>query len=386
MPNKSIIDLGDVNITADGTESMNFGKTVGGSIMKLGDRVTADVPLQLKDGDPINDPEGGYHYIFFNSSGNLSIKDQNSNTTLLPQNGPIGTLGTIQIGTGNAGFTGNDGFKINTTGQMTIPDGTKTNPSLTFGNDLDTGLYRDVTGDNMAFTVGGEDVLSIGANGITFPPDSNSKVIQKGRAATGQGKDVVICAGAAANEADKDGGSLVLRSGISTGSGNSMIKLETYGFGPVAGGTADTSLMTRRVFMGQRNIPTGSTNTTVDLFKFDIDKLQYMSGSVDLEVFISDGDKVGTYSGQFNFTTSMRNNDNLQFRQRSSKSNQDNGYVIENVILQINPNTDVPGTKTIGANFVRDNAATPVTYVFSTSYILAGNVTNLDFISDAVLV
>lgn len=51
-------------------------------------------------------------------------------------------------------------------GQLHAPDGSAANPALTFGSDLDTGIYR-ITGNNLGFAAGGAERFRVNTSGVS---------------------------------------------------------------------------------------------------------------------------------------------------------------------------------------------------------------------------
>ena len=51
-------------------------------------------------------------------------------------------------------------------GQLHAPDGSAANPALTFGNDLDTGIYR-ITGNNLGIAAGGAERFRVNTSGVS---------------------------------------------------------------------------------------------------------------------------------------------------------------------------------------------------------------------------
>ena len=58
-------------------------------------------------------------------------------------------------------------IKISSTGTSSFSDGTISSPSLTFTNDTNTGIYR-IGSDNLGITLGGTKQIDINTTGTTF--------------------------------------------------------------------------------------------------------------------------------------------------------------------------------------------------------------------------
>ena len=109
----------------------------------------------------------------FNGDNKLEVKDDGISTQKI-QDGAVTDskidsmdasklFGTVTVDVNNVNTTTQN---LTLTNKLTLPDGSETDPSLTFTLDQDTGLYRP-SSNNVTITLGGNDSYSFGTSSMT---------------------------------------------------------------------------------------------------------------------------------------------------------------------------------------------------------------------------
>ncbi len=188
-PDSGMFYTGGVGISVDASEK----------ILVTTDRITVREPLQINTGTSLADPIirsgsssqrmyfGGTGFAFSNSSGSATILETKNDEVLatVPFRGANGSQGTptfsFDTDSDTGMYLGSTGVLSFTTGGadsmvlgnwitaskkgVRVTNGSATEPTFTFTNNADTGIFTD--GTNLNITVGGTEVAEFTANGLT---------------------------------------------------------------------------------------------------------------------------------------------------------------------------------------------------------------------------
>ena len=199
-----------------------------------------------------------------------------------------GPTGTIQIYDSANTLTGAQDFKFSD-GQLLLPSGTISNPSLTFSTDVKSGMYLST--NTIGFSIGGVNSTEINATGVFLNSNLAEPTygVNNSTGSNTPGKDLIISAGGSSvGDPNLDGGTLKLRSGISSGTGYSSLQFQTYGNNDTTSSTRET-LITRKIISGPINLPLVLTDSTVDVLSFDLIPISYFNATCELFIFATDG-------------------------------------------------------------------------------------------------
>lgn len=219
-----------------------------------------------------------------------------SGTSLIGPTGPTGTNGNTQTYIGPTGvvqiyestgvLTGSSEFKV-INNQVLIPSGTVSLPSLAFTDETDTGLY--LSSGNIGLSVNGSNSVEIKNNGVFQNGSGLNQTygVNRNPLNNGTGANLIVSAGSAGTGPNIHGGNLLLRSGVSSGTGYSSIQLQTHSNGSSA--NTEGSVVTRKLIAGPIQLPLSAGTSTVDLLSFNLTPSNYFSAICDVNIFATDG-------------------------------------------------------------------------------------------------
>ena len=246
--------------------------------------------------------------------------------------------------------------------QILGPTGSMAAPAFSFVEDIDTGIYLS-NSDSIGIAIGGVKGVDITTNGVFQSNDLSENTYGIERVDSGTGSNLVILAGGAATgSTDLNGGSLILRSGVSTGTGTSDIRFQTYGNND-SSGVSDATLITRKIISGPHNIALATgENQFTDILRFDLSTPGYFTCAGEVFVYATDGTRYSSGSSRGNACcASNGTNFTREQSQRQDYSNTNpEDLILDRVRLEIRP-PDGPGVKTL---VVRTRVQTVVPNVY----------------------
>lgn len=300
-----------------------------------------------------------------------------------PANPPGGGPRSIQFHSDSGAFTGTNDFVFNSSNQIEGPSGGPTLPSYTFSGNVDTGMYSSSPGE-LSISTAGKLMMNMSDNGLEMGESITSHSFGVERDSSGAGSNLTITAGGSASgSTDTHGGDLILRSGVSTGTGASRIFLQScHGS---SSGTSDSKFTDRMVFCRQYNVPLPTSQGVevfTDIATFTLGQGEYFTGVAHIHAYATNGSDVAVGCSDFlfsvcrNLVSPDRIGTNIGATVAPAGTN---GTNIDNIGVFITPVADgSPPFKTLRVR-TRCNGMVPTTYYFNLSIVYDMSVADLVF-------